>query len=775
MFSNLHFHLPNHFSRTQRSFAVLTAVTTFFAFQQPAVLADALQTGQASVQAQASACGKDPEKTIDPLGEPRVVMKHDALMYVLDETGMIPGGNNSAYGLYRDDTRTLSKLRYVLNGQAPELLSKDVKGFAATFIYGIRQNKKDADRSIVLRRDVAMYQGISERITVTNYSPEELNAVVSICTNADFKDMFEVRGFQSKEKPRNIDTTTGAYLRYGYAADNVYTVLNVASQPSATISPGGFNWNVRLKPGQSSTSELTITSLADTSSVNEKESQTWTYDVRLEQANNSFQKWLADCAQISTDNAAFNKMLDQAYLDLYLLRQPVRGGTALTAGLPWYAVPFGRDQAITGLQTVLFMPKTSKEILLMLAAYQGTKKNTQTDEAPGKIMHELRTGELATKGIVPFHPYYGTIDATPLWVMLLRKYLQCTGDMDTVNKLLPNLDRAVTYLLDASSEGFLTYGGEGALANQCWKDSGNSMMHSDGKLASAPIAACEVQGYLYKALKDAGYIYGMFGKIEKNKQLEARAQKLKTDFNAAFWMPGKNYYAMALAGGGKQCDVVASNPGQLLMSGIIAEEKKEAVCKTLMESHLFNGWGIRTLSSHEFSYNPVSYHNGSVWPHDNAMIAFGLAANNHKEDAGRVFSGLIDAGVAFGDNRLPELFCGFERAAGAPPVSYPVSCVPQAWASGCLFQMLEACSGIDVEGAQGQLNVKRPYLPSFIHQINVKSLPTGRGKADFGLKKTANGFSTTGFRTEGGVNFHMDSGVSVGPEPENASSPRQTP
>lgn len=761
-FSNLLFRSPRDFRPTTLLYQCALAALIFI--QQPPAGAEALQKSVPAALSQESACQKDPENTQDPLSEPRIVMKHDSLMYVLDETGMIPGGNNSAYGLYRDDTRTLSKLRYVVNGQTPELLSKDIRGFSGTFIYGIRKRKKDADRSIVLKREVAIYRGISERLTVSNYSDEEIDAVLSICTCADFKDMFEIRGFQSKEKPRDIDTTTGEYLRYGYAADNAWTNLGITSRFPATMSPGGFSWTVRLKPGESKSSELTITSLTSTTSVSEKESQTWTYDARLERAHDSFHKWIADCAQISTDNPALNKMLEQAYLDLYLLRQPVGGRMALTAGLPWYAVPFGRDQAVTGLQTVLFMPKTSKEILLMLAAYQGIKKNSKTEEEPGKIMHELRTGELATKGIVPFHPYYGTIDATPLWVMLMKKYLQCTGDMDTVNKLLPNLDRAVAYLLAASDKGFLTYGAEGVLANQCWKDSGNSIMHSDGKLANAPIAVCEVQGYLYKALKDAGCIYGMFCKVEKHKQLEARAERLKTDFNRSFWMPERNFYAMALDGQGKQCDVVASNPGQLLFSGIIAEDRKEAVCKTLMEDKLFNGWGIRTLSNKEIAYNPVSYHNGSVWPHDNALIALGLAKNNHKEDAGRVFSGLFDAGVAFGDNRLPELFCGFERVPEAPPVSYPVSCEPQAWASGCLFQMLEACLGIETDGAQGKLNINSPYMPGFINQINVKSLATGRAKADFGLKKTHNGFSITGFRSQGGVNFHMDSGITVGPE-----------
>ncbi len=762
MNSNLRFLWRNDSEAFRKIISALSIFLILAGLHSAPAFADETQT-ETSINLQESACGRDPEKTLDPLSEPRIVMKHDALMYVLDETGMIPGGNNSAFGLYRDDTRTLSKLRYVINGQAPELLSKDVKGYCGTFVYGLRQRKKDADRSIVLRREVAMYQGISERITVTNFSAEESDVALSICTNADFKDMFEVRGFQSKEKPRNIDTTIGAYLRYGYIADSAYTELNVAAQPPATKSPGGFNWNIRLKPGQSSACELTITSLTSASSVMEKESQTWTYDVRLEHGNESFQKWLAGCAQISTDNPAFNKMLEQAYLDLYLLRQPVKGGTALTAGLPWYAVPFGRDQAITGLQTVMFMPNTTKDILIMLAAYQGTKKNGETDEAPGKIMHELRTGELAAKGIVPFHPYYGTIDATPLWVMLMRKYLQNTGDMETVNKLLPNLDRAMSYLLNASSKGFLTYGGEGALSNQCWKDSGNSMMYSNGKLAEAPLATCEVQGYLYRALKDAGYIYGRFGKVDKYKPLHQRAEKLKAEFNTAFWMPQKKYFAMALSGNGKQCDVVASNPGQLLMSGIVDEDKREPVCQMLMDSQLFSGWGVRTLSNKEVSYNPVSYHNGSIWPHDNAMIASGLASIDHKKEAERIFSGLFDAGTAFGDNRLPELFCGFERERAAPPVSYPVSCVPQAWASGCLFQMIEACIGIEVDGAQGELSIKRAFMPNFLNTITIKSLPTGAGKAEFGLKRTANGYAISGFHTDGKVNFHMEGASKISP------------
>lgn len=712
-------------------------------------------------QAVESPCGKDPEKTLDPLSEPRIVMKHDALMFVLDESGMIPGGDNSAYGLYRDDTRTLSKLRYVVNGLAPELLSKNVKGYEGTFVYGVRLNKKDADRSIVLRREIAMYQGVSERITVTNFSSQETDVSLAICTNADFKDMFEVRGFQSKEKPRTIDTSIGAQVRYGYTADSSYTELNLASTPTPVMSSGGFTWRLHLHPAESKSAELTITSLTSASSVMEKESQTWTYTARLEHANESFQKWLSSCAQVSTDNPVFNKMLDQAYLDLYLLRQPVKGGTALTAGLPWYAVPFGRDQAITGLQTLAFMPSMTKEILLMLASQQGTKKNSETDEAPGKIMHELRTGELAAKGIVPFHPYYGTIDATPLWVMLLGKYLHSTNDRTTVSMLLPNLDRAVSYLLDASSKGFLTYGGQGALANQCWKDSGNSMMHSDGQLAKAPIAACEVQGYLYRALKDAGYIYEQFGKVDKQKQLELRAERLKADFNEKFWMPHKKYYAMALAASDKQCDVIASNPGQLLLSGIVAEERREDVCKILMEDRLFSGWGVRTLSDGETAYNPVSYHNGSIWPHDNAMIAFGLALNSHRDSAARIFSSLYDAGVAFGDYRLPELFCGFKREKSSPPVSYPVSCVPQAWASGCLFQMLEACMGLDIDGKERRISIVKPFMPSFISSIEVKSLPFSDGKADFGLKRTGKGYGISGVRIPGPVKFHMEGGEAI--------------
>lgn len=718
------------------------------------------------------ACLKDPQRTIDPLGEPRLVMKHDALMYVLDDTGMIPGTDNSAFGLYRDDTRCLSRLRYVLNGQAPELLSKQVKGFSADFIYGVRLKKEDSDRSIVLRREVTIYQGISERLTVTNFAPTETDITLALCTKADFKDMFEVRGFNSTEKPRVIDTTVGEALTYKYAGGSGTTEISMLGEPKPSLGETGFNWRFHLKPGQSLSAEVTILPEISEAAVKTAKIVNWSFEERLKRANVSFHNWKISCAQVSTDNERFNKMLDQAYMDLYLLRQPVAGGTALTAGLPWYAVPFGRDQAITGFQTTLFMPAMSKEILQILAAYQGTKTDARTEEAPGKIMHELRTGELARKNIVPFHPYYGTIDATPLWVILLHKYFQNTGDIQTVNKLKPNLDRAIDYLIAASGDGFLKYGGESALSNQCWKDSGNSMMDSKGKLAVAPIAASEVQGYLYQAYLAAAQIYVKTGDTTRAKQLGARAEKLKKLFDESFWMPDRNYYAMALGKGDKQCDVVSSNPGHLLVSGIIPIDKVTAVANKIMEPGLFSGYGIRTLSSEEIAHNPVSYHNGSIWPHDNAMTVLGMATNGRKEDAARVFEGLFAAGQHYDDNRLPELFCGFEKKSDSPPVSYPVSCSPQAWASGCLFQMLEACLGVEVVGVDGQLIIKKPFLPNFLNTVSITGLPLGEGKADFSLHRGANGaINLRSLRTTGKVKLNMQGtgGVTIGGEGGGAS------
>ncbi|MBC7996611.1 MAG: amylo-alpha-1,6-glucosidase [Leptolyngbya sp.] len=720
----------------------------------------------------ADACLKDPQRTIDPLGEPRLVLKHDALMYVLDDTGMIPGKDNSAFGLYRDDTRCLSRLRYVLNGQAPELLSKQLSGYSANFVYGVRLKKEDSDRSIVLRREVALYQGVSERLTVTNFAPNETDITLALCTKADFKDMFEVRGFNSTEKPRVIDTTFGDPLRYVYAAGSGSTEISMISDPKPVTGETGFNWRFHLKPGQSITAEITILpEIAETANKNAK-ILNWSFEERLKRANVSFNTWKSGCGQITTDNERFNKMLDQAYLDLYLLRQPVAGGTALTAGLPWYAVPFGRDQAITGYQTALFMPGLSKEILQILAAYQGTKIDAKTEEAPGKIMHELRTGELARKNIVPFHPYYGTIDATPLWVILLQKYFYNTGDIETINKLKPNLDRAIDYLISASGDGFLKYGGESALSNQCWKDSGNSMMDSKGKLATAPIAAAEVQGYLYQAYLAAAQIYVKTGDTTRAKQLAARAEKLKKLFDESFWMPDKNYYAMALGKGDRQCDVVSSNPGHLLVSGIIPANKVTSIANKIMEPGLFSGYGIRTLSTNEIAYNPVSYHNGSIWPHDNAMTVLGLSMNGRKEDAAKVFEGLFEAGQYFDDHRLPELFCGFEKRDKNPPVSYPVSCSPQAWASGCLFQMLESCLGVEVVGVDSQLIIKKPFLPKFLNTVSITGLSLGDGKADFALHRGANGaINLRSLRTTGKVKLNMQGsgGVTIGGEGGGAS------
>jgi glycogen debranching enzyme len=421
-------------------------------------------------------------------------------------------------------------------------------------------------------------------------------------------------------------------------------------------------------------------------------------------------------------------MIDQAGRDIFLLRQPTPKGPCLSAGLPWYAVAFGRDQAVTGMQIVSFAPGLSKQILKVLAAYQGTKNDKFTEEAPGRILHELRLGEMARCREIPFIPFYGTIDATPLWLLLLNRYVDTTGDIALARELWPNVERALDYLEKSTSDttgGFLFYGGQGksALSNQCWKDSGDSIMYKNGVLAKQPIATCEVQGYLFEAFSATARLAKALGHDEVSARLEGKAAALKVNFQKYFWLPQQKFVALALDGDAKPCSVISSNPGHLLNSGILERDMQDAVVSRLMQNDMYSGWGIRTLSSEEVKYNPMSYHDGTVWPHDNAMTIEGMAATGHPKEACTVMSSLIDAAATASDSRLPELFCGFPRTQFDGPVPYPVSCVPQAWAAGSIFEMLKATLGIYPH--QDQIVVKNPALPHGVNKLTVDNLKCG--------------------------------------------------
>jgi len=437
-----------------------------------------------------------------------------------------------------------------------------------------------------------------------------------------------------------------------------------------------------------------------------------------------YESWRAGQARITTGSAAFNEVLEQSYRDLYLLRQTTAGRPAMAAGVPWFAVPFGRDSLVVGLQTLSLMPDMSKEVLEVLAHYQGKKTVVETAERPGAIMHELRPGEMARLGEIAFRPYYGTVDATPLWLWLFAEYVLLTGDYAFGRKLWPQVRAALQFVeREVASTGYITYGGRGdtALSNQGWKDSGNCIVYSNGQLAKGPIAVCEAQGYLYAAWYKLAKVASHLGYKSMSLNLRHQSIALKARFNRQFYMPEQAFYAIALDGAGKRCDVISSNPGHLIVTGILPHKRALEVAKRMMEPDMFSGFGVRTLSSKEIAYQPMDYQVGAVWPHDNGFLVAGLCQVGDLEGAHKILRALTDVALSQSDRRLPELFCGFERGTLQTPVPYPVACIPQLWAAGSVFHMTQSLLLVAAQaGSASSLGGKA--VPDWLQYIKVEGL-----------------------------------------------------
>ncbi len=468
-------------------------------------------------------------------------------------------------------------------------------------------------------------------------------------------------------------------------------------------------------------------------------------------ADADFRQWRQKAPTIKSDWPALDDFLEQSFYDLYILRQNTPKGPCIAAGLPWYASAFGRDQCITSMQTLSFMPEISRDVLKVLAAYQGKKSDPFTEEEPGRIMHELRLGEMARCKEIAFIPYYGTVDATPLFLVLLTRYFEATKDTALLNELWPHCEAALLYLdksVVSNQNGFLHYGGKAgaALSNQGWKDSGDSIMHKNGSLAKAPIALCEVQGYLYEAYTGTARLAQKLGKEELAAKLLGKAERLKAEFKKSFWLGEEKFVALALDADGRACTVISSNPGHLLASGILDQEMSDAVVKRLMQEDMYSGWGIRTLSSAELKYNPMSYHNGSVWPHDNAIIMEGFAKQGYSKYASELMESLIQSVEAYPERRLPELFCGFRRSNFERPVPYPVSCSPQAWAAGSIFQMLQSSLGLKL--IDRKITVDEPQLPLKMNYLKIGNLESDGKKISLEFKRDVGGKIQLGLKSE---------------------------
>lgn len=673
---------------------------------------------------------------------PRHAIKHGSHFLVLDESGLVPSCNTLGYGYYRYDTRHLSSWEYALNDRPLSLLSSDFsKGYACEMLYTNNHSETVAQQKITLDRKIVLTDVLWEQVTLENFNSSPVKIQLSIAFHSDFADIFEVRGLNRPVRGQRMKPSASGqsciYLAYrGLDEMLLETVIEFKNIFPNAIHDGEATFDITLPAREPVRLETSISTRWNRGTPRLMTNGA-TFKDAEQVADNIYNMWREEVATIETDHNMFNVAIENSYRDLYMLRQPTPKGLGIAAGIPWYCALFGRDSAITALQMLPFAPELARTCIDVLAAYQGQKTDIFKSERNGKILHELRLGELARLKEIPHEPYFGSVDATQLWLILLAEYVDWTGDLSYASQLWPNVKLALRYLDQASRSGYITYKRESpqGLENHGWKDSGDSVTHKDGRLAEPPIAICEAQGYLYLAWVRIGRLANLLGFNSFAFKLRQRAAALKARFQADFWMESEQFVAIALDKNGKQVETVSSNPGHCLWSEILDDDKAQIVADRIMSQDLFSGWGIRTLSTTAVSYNPLSYHNGSVWPHDNAIVCEGLRKIGRQKDVLRVLTAMYDAMRRQADFRLPELFCGFERSSSSHPIDYPVSCRPQAWAAGAIFQMLRACINFGPDAPNKCLRIVDPVLPAWMTRLNLSGLKLGTAEVDLALRR----------------------------------------
>jgi len=669
-----------------------------------------------------------------------VALKEDNVQFVTDAAGDIPAENRYGYGLYSRDTRYLSRFELTVNGRRPLHLSHTVnRHYIATFQaindeYVLPDGRVIPPQTVSIRRSrFVTDHGLYERIGLMNCNPEPLTLTVSLALDADFRDMFAVRGFKEQPPPCVQVSVVDETIRYvAQGRDGVIRESGIAfSRQPDVLTPGSVEFLVQLAP-QQSTSIVVHVRLNPQGAIDAGD-----FDSELERLAGSYRQWEAGSTAIATDNTLFDRELLRASRnDIRTLLESTPHGMIPDAGVPWYAVPFGRDAIITGLQTLIYNPSIAEGTLRYLAAYQGRTCDPRREEEPGKIMHEIRRGELASLREIPHTPYYGTADATPLFVVLFCETMAWTGDEDLYRDLLPAALAALEWVDrygDRDGDGYVEYAvsGPGGVINQGWKDSPTSVLHEDGSPTPHPISLVEVQGYVYAAKSGMAGLLRRHGEIAAADRLAREAAELKRRFNRDFWMDDERYYATALDANKRQVRMVTSNAGHCLWSGIADDEKADLVADRLLQPDMFSGWGIRTLSSLSAHYNPMSYHTGSIWPHDTALIALGLRRAGRPAEAVQVVDALLEAGFRFPDARLPELFSGFarDRRFNSSPAAVLRSCSPQAWAAGAVFMLLQTLVHPDPDPEMGTITVD-PVLPDLFDKMSLTNVRVGNTHVD---------------------------------------------
>jgi glycogen debranching enzyme len=697
-----------------------------------------------------------------PLADERSrVLKHGDTFAVFDHYGDIQPVGLCEQGLYHEGTRFLSSYLLGLGRDRPLFLSSTIKEENDLLAVDLTNPDIAGTGEVVVPRGTLhffrtkfLWQGACyERLRIKNYGLFPVEVAFSLHFEADFVDIFEVRGTRRTRRGQSLGTTVrdGSVTLAYRGLDGVVrcTRLEFAPRPE-TLSAVEARFRFSLQPTQEE--NLYVTVACDTDGT----THFLPFEQALAAAAEALKSAQSRACLIQSSKQHFNDWVNRTVADLHMMVTETPDGPYPYAGVPWFSTPFGRDGILTALECLWVNPSLARGVLSYLAATQAKEVVAEQDAEPGKILHETRRGEMAALGEIPFGRYYGSVDATPLFILLAGAYYERTADRAFVESIWPNVEAALNWIDafgDRDGDGFVEYARRSStgLGNQGWKDSRDAIFHADGRLAEGPIALCEVQGYVYAAKRAAAELAGVLDQTQRANALRQQAHALADRFDATFWCEDLGTYVLALDGAKRPCRVRTSNAGHCLMAGIASPERALRVARTLLGPDSFSGWGVRTVAASEARYNPMSYHNGSVWPHDNALLASGLARYGLKEEVLRIMSGLYDASLFIDLHRLPELFCGFVRRPGEGPTLYPVACAPQAWAAAAVLLLLQACLGLHINAPEGRLSFSHPILPPFLEEVQVRNLRVGQAAVDLLFLRHDNDVGIKVLRREGKV------------------------
>ncbi len=700
--------------------------------------------------------------TASPVDSHTRVLKDGETFAVFDLQGDVHPIGLHEQGIYHEGTRYLSRWELRIGDQRPILLNSSVTQDNSLLTVDLTNPDmyQDGDTlvprgTLHLLRTKFLWEGACyEQLLIANHGLAPVLFRCAIEFSADFADLFEVRGIRRERRGRRLEGVVRqreVLLPYqGLDGAVRETHLQCDIEPTA-LSPNHLEFDLTLPPREEAGLQFVITCRDG-----KRTQAVLPYREARAESDGSLALMMGGHCDVETSNEQFNEWMDRSIADLYMMMTDAPDGPYPYAGVPWFSAPFGRDGIITALELLWVNPEVARGVLLYLAKTQATEENPARDAEPGKIVHESRLGEMAALGEVPFDRYYGSVDATPLFIMLAGEYHERTGDLELIRRLWDSILRALHWIDsygDLDGDGFVEYQrrSSNGLLHQGWKDSFDAVCHADGSPAQGPIALSEVQGYVYGAKLRAAGLAQLLGHQDLGEQLLREARQLRRRFEEVFWSDELSTYVLALDGEKRRCQVRTSNAGHALWTEIAGEERARRVADTLLHEASFSGWGVRTLAAGQARYNPMSYHNGSVWPHDNAIIGSGFARYEFKQETVRLFSGLFEASRYFDLRRMPELFCGFPRRPGSGPTLYPVACAPQSWAAGSVFLLLQACLGLTVDAHEQAVRFTRPALPEFLDELFIRNLRVGSAFVDLSLVRYPGDVGINVVRREGQV------------------------